>query len=727
MSSPLLQPLTVLFVSPSGWPPTGEQSLEEFDPAIDVEVTESAGEAIDRIGCDEPNDRGIDAVVCDHSPPKVDGVGFVAAVREHHPSLPIIVVPTGDAQSAVEELLVAGATDVVQTPLASLSPAVLANRIRQFVHTDDGAATTPTTTDNYLRDRILSDERTTDDRIPRLNDAVQELRHAGRKDTVAGIVADAVSDILDAPGVAVFLFDDEDNLLRPAAITDTMAEYYGGETVFGPGKPDSITWQVFVAGESMLFDDIRTSGIHVNEETDARSSIFVPFGEHGVLVASTDAVAAFSESSRELIELLAATAEATLDRVESTAVLRQRDRRLRELGNRLQYSDRVTDLLRSVDRAIVAAETRKDVESAVLECLVGDGWFDFAWIGDIDAKTGELTPREWTEDGSQYLDELSLAVEESDEPSCRTAREWQATVASNVAENLDSDCWERDALSHDFHSVLSVPLLYEGVLYGVLTAYADRPDAFKDPVDSIVEQIGETTAYAINATERRFSMLSNGVTELELRIGDTDDVLNVIAESVGTPIECLKLTPLSDGSAKVLFSATDVSAESVLTATAGLVAVDSVTHVGGDDDHVFTAVVSGEMVGSVIATSGGVPEEIIADGRSLVATVNVPEVIDARTFVNRVERRYPDTQLLARRERDQSAMTRIGFLNELEAKLTDRQMEVLRTAYESGFFSSPRGATGQDIADQLGVSQPTVSHHLRAGQGKLFSLLFGER
>lgn len=724
MSSPLLQPLTVVYVSPSGRPPDDGTPLNEVDPALDVEIVEVTDQALDRIDEDE-----VDCVVVEHGPPRVDGIGFVAAVREQDAELPVLVLPLEGAEECTRAALVAGATDVVQTSPQSLSVAVLANRIRQFVRSSnvdrDVQPVSPHTTGSL--DDSASDEPAPDAIFAQLNVAAQEFRHAGQEDTVADLLADVTAEVLDVPGVAVFRFDDERNHLRSVAITDTMVEYYGGETVFGPGKPDSITWRVFVTGEPLLFDDIRTSDSHVNEATDARSSIFVPLGEHGVLVAATDVVGAFSETTHQCTGLLAAMAESAFDRIESGAVVRQRERRIREQDSRLQRFDRLNELICSVDAALVDETTREDLEVAVLDELVGDDWFDFAWIGTVDADTGRLTPREWTGSGNQYLDDLSLTVDGCDEPACRTAREWEVTAAPNVAEDLDGDGWQRNALSRDFHSVLSVPIAYEGVLYGVLTVYADRPDAFQEPIASVLEQIGKTTAYAISATEHRHCLLSREVTELELRIDDPDGLLSVIAESIGTPIECLESTPLSDGSTKILFSASDVSAETVLARTAGLVAVDSVTHVAGNDGHVFSAVVTGEMVGSVLASSGGIPEEILADSSSLDVTVNLPDTVDVRTFVDRIERRYPDVQLVSRRERDQSSLTRVGFLDELATVLTDRQMDVLRTAYENDFFQSPRGATGQDVADELDVSQPTVSHHLRTGQGKLFSLLFGDR
>ncbi|CQR52108.1 MULTISPECIES: helix-turn-helix domain-containing protein [Haloferax] len=41
----------------------------------------------------------------------------------------------------------------------------------------------------------------------------------------------------------------------------------------------------------------------------------------------------------------------------------------------------------------------------------------------------------------------------------------------------------------------------------------------------------------------------------------------------------------------------------------------------------------------------------------------------------------------------------------LEDRLTPRQLEVLQTAYESGYFESPRAQTGTDLAAVLDISQ----------------------
>lgn len=59
------------------------------------------------------------------------------------------------------------------------------------------------------------------------------------------------------------------------------------------------------------------------------------------------------------------------------------------------------------------------------------------------------------------------------------------------------------------------------------------------------------------------------------------------------------------------------------------------------------------------------------------------------------------------------------FDNRLFANLTDRQQEVLITAYENGYFNTPREVTHKDIADELNCSAGTVSHHLQQIQAHL--------
>ncbi|ERH12453.1 MAG: putative DNA binding protein [halophilic archaeon J07HB67] len=52
--------------------------------------------------------------------------------------------------------------------------------------------------------------------------------------------------------------------------------------------------------------------------------------------------------------------------------------------------------------------------------------------------------------------------------------------------------------------------------------------------------------------------------------------------------------------------------------------------------------------------------------------------------------------------------------------LTARQRETVETAYAAGYFTHPREANAQTVAEELGVSPATFREHLVAAQSKLF-------
>lgn len=730
--------------------------------AVKLVQADTPSTALDRLEA-EP----LDCVVVEHRPPRVDAFEFVESLRTRNESVPLLVVTRDGSAERARAALDAGANDVIQTAPGALTRVELTKRVRRLLGGSDdgpgapsddrapasasdgwtvsgdagGRASAEDRRDQGARESVVEQSGTTDAAsadVPvrrrggadppspaELREVTARIGGAETSDAVADAVLDVAPELLDVPGVGVFLLDDDGNRLRPAAITDRLVEYYGDELVFGAGRPDSITWTAFVRGEPRFVDDVSSAGTRVNEDTDARGAAFVPLGDHGVLVAATEEPAAFSNHRRDVVRLLGDVTETALERIALDRIAQDRERRLRTVRQDSQRGQRIAELVRSLVQTLVDAESRADVEREVCDLLVRDDRIAFAWIGTPDHETGTIEPSHWAGTGSRYLDGLSLSVDDSDEPTCSAARTGDVTVASNVTRTMNSGDWERAALASTFHAAAGVPLTYDGVRYGVLGVYADRPGAFDELDANLLRDVGAAVAFAINAAETRAAVVATDVTELELRIEAPGDALNGLSQATGATVDCLDLAPQPDGTTDVLFSAAGADPAAVLDATADLVAIRDVHRVGGTDEPRFRASVAGETVPSVFASIGASPTALTADGGVVTVTVEVPTAIEPRTVVSRLEQSYPATELLARRDGG-SARTRVGFRSELETALTDRQLEVLQTAHELGFFESPREANGNEVAEALDVSQPTISHHLREGQGRLFSLLFDD-
>jgi hypothetical protein len=58
-------------------------------------------------------------------------------------------------------------------------------------------------------------------------------------------------------------------------------------------------------------------------------------------------------------------------------------------------------------------------------------------------------------------------------------------------------------------------------------------------------------------------------------------------------------------------------------------------------------------------------------------------------------------------------------------RLTDRQCEVLRTAYRMGYFERPRDANASAVAEALDIAPSTFAEHLAAAQRKLLAETLG--
>lgn len=110
----------------------------------------------------------------------------------------------------------------------------------------------------------------------------------------------------------------------------------------------------------------------------------------------------------------------------------------------------------------------------------------------------------------------------------------------------------------------------------------------------------------------------------------------------------------------------------------------------------------------------GVCDPTVGDRGLLLSLVGSQETI--RDMIRNFQEAgvVPDLQKLGEYE---------GGKRALET-LTDRQLEVIQTAYQMGFYDVPREASMDDIAEEVGVDPSTVSEHLQRAERNLLSQQF---
>jgi predicted DNA binding protein len=119
-----------------------------------------------------------------------------------------------------------------------------------------------------------------------------------------------------------------------------------------------------------------------------------------------------------------------------------------------------------------------------------------------------------------------------------------------------------------------------------------------------------------------------------------------------------------------------------------------------------------------LADHGAIFRTATADPSATRLVVDVPESIDVRNVAGLVRETFSSVEL----RRKESVERGSGDRHErLLADLTERQLEVIQTAYYSGYFESPRENSGAEVAATLDISPTAFYQHVRAVQRKLFA------
>jgi PAS domain S-box-containing protein len=558
-------------------------------------------------------------------------------------------------------------------------------------------------------------------RFEALNERARRLAEAETREAVCETTVAAASEVLDLPRSAVALYDRDAGSLRVAAATDAAAPLVDGSLLTDSSGP---VWEAFVRDEQTVTE------VDLDGPADAEpwTAVVVPLGEHGVFVALVAGEDPVAETGLLVAELLCANARSSLDRAAREADLRRQRDRLEEKNDSLQRVNRINRAIRDITQVLIRAESRSEVERLICEKLAAIDPFRFVWMSEFDATDGALDPVAAAGEGQDYLEEVTVTADDSSTgqgPAGRAVRSRTPQVQNSILEAPSFEPWREAALSREFRSCVAVPVEHRETLYGVLNIYATTPMAFEDMEVAVLEELGQIIGYALSAIERKRALVSESSVELTFSVPTLDAPLFGFVDGSEGTFELENTVRRLDGRTHLFLTARGVPFERIREHATGSPDVERVTLVSEDDGEcLFECTVRDSTFVSTVLERGAVLDGLsVADGTAEL-TFRIPRSAGVREFVGGVSSAFGRAELVARHEVDDPVMTRGEFESEVRSRLTERQEEVIRTAHFAGFFDWPRKSNGQEVAEMLGVTQPTVNRHVRAGERTLFGLLF---
>ena len=306
----------------------------------------------------------------------------------------------------------------------------------------------------------ITELRKREERLERLSSATNELLYTHTESAVASTVTAIAQQIIDRPIAAMWSYEESEDTLYPIGSTAAAAQFadVAVPKELPPMEPGSREKAIFDAGEAVVIEDYQTVENPAAPEVPLRTMFCFPLNDLGMLCVGSPVVEEFAESERLLLEILASTAAAALDRVRRESELQSRRKELERSNEALQefayiashdlqeplrmvasyvdlleteYGDELGEEAREyMDFAVDGAHRMQDMINALLQ------------YSRVETDAGEFAATETERVVQQTLDALQLRIDETDTtveteslPAVRADPDQLGQVFQNLFEN----------------------------------------------------------------------------------------------------------------------------------------------------------------------------------------------------------------------------------------------------------------------------------------------------
>jgi len=562
--------------------------------------------------------------------------------------------------------------------------------------------------------RDITDRKKRHRRLESFHDATAEMTTADSVVDASRLAVEAAGTVFDLPATAVYQYNEATATLDPRSTGRAIPD----PAELPPlGSDDSLIWDSFVS-EKMARLSAKESPLAVGPGDEL---LVFPLGGNGVLVVWRTGETFDTDAA----SILAATLEAALNRLRGERQLESRRKELEAQTERAQRLDAVAELTQRVEAAITTTSSREGIQEAVCAELADTGPFSGAWIAAAEVGTDRLTARSVDGIDRDYVDQVLGGEYDGTDPH-PAIEAWQSGESQVVTDLVGSgrrSNWRQLLLKSGASELCAVPLAYGGITYGVLTILADDPGAFGEREMDVLSQLSQSIGYAMTAIERQRALESDDTVELEFEGQQMALPFAQLARETACQVHHERTVRRQDGSVSVYYRLCGDLPTNVVN-TAKTTFSGEITVVSRQDGEIVIEREGSSWFGSLVPEHGGVLRRGQATTTGVTLLVELPQKADVRTIVERPQTAFPQLELTAKRHHRETASTPSEIRSQLQQRLTDRQYEAVETGHAMGYFEWPRENSGEEVADRLGITQPTVNKHIRLAEQKVFDFFF---
>jgi Predicted DNA binding protein len=510
------------------------------------------------------------------------------------------------------------------------------------------------------------------------------------------------------------LFDEDEGILRPLRNSPAYEELPEPFDTVAPGS--NPVWEAYRNAESAVIDAAEFDATEACQTAALSQLVAVPIGDFGVLVVYLTDETAFSDVDMDILEVVTTNAEAVIRGLESAEAQTELAAQLSTQRTRVDTLRDVVDTIQALQDRVSQAETRSQLDTAVCAELTAPETIDFAWIGRPQATETTLTVTASAGGGEQYLDTVRSGDGAASLPAHIAATEKERYANGSISTAVREADWAKEALSSGYKSVLSVPLVHDDVLYGVLTAYSAQKNAFDDVYTNLLTDSGSLLLNYTRILDRRSLGSNQSSTTVTFEFGDGSCPLQQLAAETESELRLNTVARATEDAVTVITEITDGSRAAVCEYASTATGIRSAKRFGSDDSQQLLLEFPRPFLATAIEKHGGRLLTAHATPEATRVQIQIRSEVSRQPLFEFVSDRFEDPELLAQEAgAGPAAAAEEGAM----AALTERQREILTAAYYGGYYETPRDISGEELAASFDISSPAVYNHLQAAHKKL--------
>ncbi len=158
--------------------------------------------------------------------------------------------------------------------------------------------------------------------------------------------------------------------------------------------------------------------------------------------------------------------------------------------------------LSQCNQAIVRCANQDELFAQICLDAVRFGGLKMAWIGVVEAETGQVKPIAWYGDGLDYVEGIDVSIDPNkpsgNGPIGTALRTDQPFWAQDFQNDPHLAPWHARGKAANWHATASLPLHQNGQVFGSFSVYSDELNAFDEPAQNLLVEMAMDISFALD-------------------------------------------------------------------------------------------------------------------------------------------------------------------------------------------------------------------------------------